>query len=112
MAERKPTHRGLIIFEYLATLLVGSLAFTTIIRNFFFGEGHLFLLVFVLPIGLAVLLAVFSCYYCVRIFTNGDMGSRIIKSIGLAIVSCVIALPLSYFFLQAFFPPYNYGPGP
>ena len=112
MADPKPTPLGLIIFEYLVTLLTGSLAFTTIIRNFFFGEGPLILIVFFLPIGLAILLVVFSCYYCVRIFTIGEMGSRIAKSIGLAIISCVIALPLSYFYLKVFFPPYNDGPGP
>ena len=110
MKEPCPTPKLLWLIEYLITLFGGSWVVTAIIRSSY-KEGPL-AIIFVLPSCLACLFGVLTIYYCLRIFTAGTMGSRIWKAMALAMLSCIVAVPLCMWLEHAFWPPYSYGPGP
>ena len=110
MKDRKSRSIPLFIFEYVTTLVAGSLIAAAIMRNSL-GEGPLFVMVYVLPICLGCLLILYTFHYFWRFFRD-EFGGFVVRSVGLAIISTILSVPLCLFFIKMFWPPYNDGPGP
>jgi ABC-type spermidine/putrescine transport system permease subunit II len=110
MKDRKSRSIPLCVFEYLISLVAGSLIAAAIIRNSY-GEGPLFVMVIVMPICLGGLLILYTFHYFWRFFRD-EFGGFLFRSLGLAIISTILSVPLCLFFIKTFWPHYNYGPGP
>ena len=109
MKDRKSRSIPICIFEYVTTLVLGSLIAAAIMRNSYGGGS--FALVFVLPISWGCLIIFYTLHYFWRFFRD-EFGGYLLRSLGLAIFSTILSVPLSLFFIKNFWPPFNGGPGP
>lgn len=89
------------LFEYVTTLAMGSLLLAVVVQTSM-KDGPLFAIALVLPICLGALTILFSFHYFRRFFVAKDSGTRIAQSIGLAIMSSALSIPLSMWFAHIF----------